>query len=172
MSNRKRRMPGPAQAPATDLGPIELRLAGRVEVLEVADPDNARRTVRRAHTRHHVTTLLRRGGLELRECLACLRWSELLELEAGASDRPGLLGASARVEPWMRGHPGAVQVQAAALLREARGILGKLSAEIMDAFAGEGLTAREIAVRLGMDDRVCMGLVRGALLRLAELWRL
>lgn len=160
---------GPA---ALDLGPAEARRNGHAVVAVVADPAAPHRDIRRAHTRHHVLTLLRRGGLELREAVACLRWSELCEMAAGGRDLPGILAVSVRVEPWMRGHPGEVQLRAVRLLENARIVLGRALSDVVHAYAVEGLEAKALGARMGLDDRVVMGLVRAGLLRLSEHWKL
>jgi hypothetical protein len=158
------------RAPAgPDYGPVIRLNRGDVLRTEGPCPDDPRATVRRGRAICQYDRLHARGGLTDAEREAADLYAVLLEQESGARDRP-VVKAGGRTPPWLQGHPGEMQVIASTKLRKAHDAIGHHARALLRRFVGDNQPVVVIAAQMKMDERQCMGRVRGALTRLAELW--
>jgi hypothetical protein len=125
--------------------------------------------VRRGRAICHYDRLHARGGLTDAEREAADLYAVLLEQEAGSRDRP-VIKVGGRTPPWLASHPNERQVIASAKLRKAHEAVGHYARALLRRFVEDNQPVNLIAVQMRMDERQCMGRVRGALTRLAELW--
>jgi hypothetical protein len=152
-----------------DYGPIIRVNRGDVIRVEGPCPIDPKATVRRGRAICQYDRLHARGGLTDPEREAADLYAVLLEQESGARDRP-VVKAGGRTPPWLQGHPAETQVKAAAKLRGAHEAIGHYSRALLRRFIEDNQPVSLIASQMKMDEKQCMGRVRAALTRLAELW--
>jgi hypothetical protein len=152
-----------------DHGPAAQHRAGRLELVDAADPDAPSRTIRRARVVCIYDLAWRGGHITDAEREACDRYAVLCEREAGGRDRVD--GPTTRADPWARA-PAYTAIQAAASLRAVHAVVGPDGAALLRLYIRDNVPIPEIARRRGEERHLCTGRVRAAIRRLAEHWEM
>lgn len=146
----------------SDFGPV----AARVVVLEVADPENPNRTIKRAKERVHWQVM----RLEAQQYDAAERMLDLLEQAGGACWRPE--GMRVSRPPHEQGHPSERQLFARDALAQGKAAAGRDGYYLAEQIIGANLPIDRLAEIGGETGRRTRQRFVKALDAMATVWRL